>query len=109
MLACHNYWHWALYFIEKVSKPNIRCLRVSVYVCKCVCRSVCVNLCISIGVCFLCKCVFVCVCVCLCERMCLCAPFHQDFLVCLLTADNHNHLISQLVQKVHFRNYLSLE
>lgn len=18
MLACHNYWHWALYFIEKV-------------------------------------------------------------------------------------------
>lgn len=24
MLACHNYWHWALYFIEKVWDIFIR-------------------------------------------------------------------------------------
>lgn len=23
MLACHNYWHWALYLIEKVRRPAV--------------------------------------------------------------------------------------
>uniref|UniRef100_A0A8P0S6U0 Tetratricopeptide repeat protein 38 n=1 Tax=Canis lupus familiaris TaxID=9615 RepID=A0A8P0S6U0_CANLF len=29
MLACHNYWHWALYLIEKVRRPVLPSLKAS--------------------------------------------------------------------------------
>lgn len=70
MLACHNYWHWALYHIEQVSKPNLRCVclhvRVHAYVKLCLC--VCVH--VGVGVCFLS--VYVCLCVLLTKDLFVC-------------------------------------